>query len=67
MLHAESPKSDVAVGPECGTLAGPKVTTAVIEISDADYRTLHMPCDALDIDALDVDALDGSGNGKPGQ
>lgn len=63
MLPAERPERDVAAGREFDALAGPKkAMTAVIEISDADYRTLHMPCDALDIDALD-----GSGDGKPGQ
>ncbi len=42
---------------EQSTPDGPKSRSSIIEISDADYRTPHLPCDALEENE----------DGKPGQ
>ena len=48
MLEADRPDGAIANGPEQSKLAAQNVITPTIEISDADYRTLHLPCDALE-------------------
>jgi hypothetical protein len=57
MLEADRPDEAVADGPEQSKSAAQNVITPTIEISDADYRTLHLPCDALEE----------SGDGEPGR
>ena len=56
MLEAGRPDGVIEGGPEQSKLAAQNVLTPTIEISDADYRTLHLPCDALEE----------SGDGEPG-
>ena len=53
---ADSPDSLTAKMREKSRLETQKPGSPTIEISDADYRTLHMPCDALEE----------SGDSKPG-
>lgn len=47
-LKADRVDGASAVAPELSKLDAQNVITPTIEISDADYRTLHMPCDALE-------------------
>ena len=56
-LEADRPGGAVADGAGESNLPAQNVIAPTIEISDADYRTLHLPCDALDE----------SGDCKPGQ
>ena len=44
----EKQAREITKAREQSTLDGKKSRSSIIEISDADYRTPHMPCDALE-------------------
>ena len=48
MLQADGAGRVIEVGPEQSALAAQNAIAATIEISDDDYRTLHLPCDDLE-------------------
>ena len=56
VLPANHPDRTLEAGPEQRKLTAQNAIAPAIEISDADYRTLHLPCDALEE----------SGEDKPG-